>query len=145
MRVFSYLEIAMALPTTLSPMGATITFATSAYAAKVLTFIPLNGASVATRDVTNLSSLLSRKKKPGKLIDWGTMTMTVQYDGTRPTMGVAETITILFDGAGSPDPKIAGTGYVSDFGVDFTGGDDEEGTATLEITWDGDTDPTFTA
>jgi len=135
----------MALPTTLSPMGATITFATSAYAAKVLTFAPLEGAEVASRDVTHLGTLISRQMKPGKLINWGTMTMTVQYDGTRPTMGVAETITILFDGAGSPDPKIAGTGYVSGFAVDAAGGDEEEITATLTITWDGDTKPEFTA
>jgi len=135
----------MALPTTLSPMGATITFGSSAYAAKVLTFSPLDGAEVNSRDVTHLGTLISRQMKPGKLINWGTLSMTVQYDGTRPTMGSAETITILFDGSGSPDPKITGSGYVSGFAVDATGGDESEVTATLTITWDGDDAPTFTA
>jgi hypothetical protein len=108
----------------------------------VLTFNPLDGAEVTSRDVTHLGTTGARQFKPGSLVNWGTMTMTVQYDGNDPVMGVAETITITFD-SNSPAHTITGTGFVSGFAVDASGGDEEEATATLTITWDGDTEPTF--
>ena len=132
----------MALPTTLSPMGATIGFGTQTYTAKILTFNPLDGAEVASRPVTHLGTTGAHQFKPGKLINYGTMTMTVHYDGVRPVMGVAETITISFT-TNSPAKTITGTGFVSGFAIDASGGDEEEATATLTITWDGDTPPAF--
>lgn len=135
----------MALPTTLPPQGATVSFAALGYTAKVLTFSPLDGAEVTAKDVTHLGTTGARQFKPGKLVNYGTMTMTVQFDGRRPTMGTADTITITYDAGTSPNPTVVGTGFVSGFSVDSTQGDDGESEATLTITWDGDTPPAFSA
>lgn len=135
----------MALPTTLPSQGATIAFSTLGYSANVLTFNPLDGAEVPSKDVTHLGTTGQRQMKPGKLINYGTMSMTVQFNGTRPTMGTADTITIRYDNGASPNPTIIGTGFVSGFSVDSSQGDEGESEASLTITWDGDTPPAFTA
>jgi len=133
----------MALPTTISSQGATIGFGTQTYTAEVLTFAPLAGATLPAKDVTNLATTGARQFKPGTLINYETMSMTVLFDGVRPVMGVAETITITFNDGNSPNPTIIGTGFVEGFSVDASGGDEDETTAELTIRWDGDTAPAF--
>lgn len=133
----------MALPDTFPSQGASIAFGTQTYTANVLSFSPLDGAEVPSKDVTHLGTTGARQMKPGKLTNYGTLSMTVQFDGVKPVMGVAETITITYVTGASPDPTIIGTGFVSGFSVDSTQGDEGESEASLTITWDGDTPPAF--
>lgn len=134
----------MALPQTTTPMGTTITFGTSGYSANVLGF-GLDGIERTARDVTHLGTTGNRQYKPGSLVNRGTLSMRVQFraDMEPPINAAAETITIDFEGGGSPTATLSGTGFCTGYTVDAQGGDEEDMTAELTIMWDGSTGPTW--
>ena len=67
--------------------GASVTFATTAYAANVISIGAVSAERPAV-DSTHLGTTTARTFVPGDLIDWGELTLTVQYDGSvEPPIG----------------------------------------------------------
>lgn len=129
------------------PHGTTITFGTSSFTAQI-TSIQSDGESRPVVDITHYGITGNRRKMPGNLTDPGTISMTVLYDpNTQPPIaGAVETITITFPvpSGGSTGATLAGTGFVSEWSWDATGGDESPMTADVTIVWDGATGPTWT-
>lgn len=77
--------------------GATITFATSGFAAKIMSF---TGPSFErpSIDKTHLADTVSRKFMPGDLYDAGELGIEFQFDPqlTPPISGAVETVTITW-------------------------------------------------
>ena len=121
--------------------GTTIAFATSSWSgAAALTSATVDGITRAVRDQTSLSTTGARVKAPGKLVDYGTVSATVFFDPDDPPPfnSAAELITITFPvptGKNS-GATLSGTGFISSFSIDTTGGDEDEmSAASLEIQW----------
>ena len=88
--------------------GTTITFSGFTYK-----FISFDGPDfqVASIDGNKLSTSGFFDKIPGSLIDPGTLSGQVEYDGSMPTLGVTQTMTITFPNAASR----SGKGFLSKF------------------------------
>ena len=125
--------------------GTTIVFGTSAFEAHLLS---VNGTDItrAVVDSTHMGTTGERTKIFGDLFDPGSVECEIALDpDAQPPIGAAvETITITF-----PIPtgmatgaNIAGTGACTA----WSWGDplEDKMTATMTVTWDGETGPTWT-
>jgi len=126
--------------------GTTITFATSAFTAQVMSL----SASDITRediDVTHMGSTVYKEFQPSDLVDGGSIEMEIGFDpdAIPPISGASETITIAFPlPSGQITPAdLAFSGYVSSW--TWTAPMEEVMTATITIKVDGKTDPVWTA
>lgn len=129
-----------------SAQGATLTFGTSAWTGNLLA---INGENIsrAALPTSNLSTTGYKTFTPADLVDPGQSTVRLQFDpdDPPPITGAAETITITF-----PIPSgltngatRACSGFLTDFGFDLSGGDDESVMeATFSVKWTGT--PTWT-
>lgn len=136
----------MALPTTVSPQGATFALGTSSWTSGLLG-IALDGQEIPVKDVTNLATTGFREKKFGTLTDPGALQIRFQLDPDNiPPLGTVETGTLTWPtpAGGSSGATLAGTGAITAFSFDGNGGDEEEATGELTFTFNGDTGPTFT-
>jgi len=137
----------MALPTTISAQGATVAFGTSAWPNALLS-INIGPFTRTAKPVTNLSTTGFQQFKPGTLVNAGTLGLRVQFDPNNPPpiTSAAETVTLTFPVPSglSTGATLIGTGFISEYSVDGSGGDEEEVTAEVTVTWDGNTGPAWT-
>ena len=116
--------------------GATITFATSAFAAKVLG-ITIDGVTRSDIEDWDLASL-SDKSQPGKVRQFGTVTVEMEFDlNTEPPINAAaETITITqaIKSNEQTAAKLEGDGYINAYTGGFPWNERKTGTYTIKWT-----------
>lgn len=126
--------------------GTTITFGTSSFPAQ-LKSVSVDGIERETLEITHMGSTTYREFLPGKLINAGTIQLTIFGDAssTPPINAAAETVTLTFGLVGSQTTgaNVAGTAFVTAYNLSG----DLEDTWEQEVTvmWDGGTGPTWTA
>lgn len=125
--------------------GTTIAFGTSSFTANIRS-ISADGISRAVIDKTHMGSTTSMRKRPGKLVDPGELTVEFELDpdAQPPIAGAPETITITFPiPTGSTNgATLAGEGFVSEWSWNDPLEDDM--TASMTIVWTGATGPAWT-
>lgn len=111
--------------------GTTFTFAGFTYK---VTRISLDGATVADIGTGDLTATI-RTYEPGSLVDWGTITMDFEFDGTvtLPTAGTADTIEfdVRADGVGS---TFHCTAFIENYSFDVPVDDVMTGTGVFRLT-----------
>ena len=118
--------------------GATISFGTSTFEGKILSF-SVSGPTRPSVDTTDLTSA-ARTFIPGDIIDYGTIEVTYLVDTQLPSTEVpsfsaaAETITVTFEasGAGTVGGNFTGSGFITD-GPTYDIGIDEVVSASITI------------
>lgn len=105
--------------------GTTITF--SGFAYKFISFDG-PGFECETIDANKLATEDWVDKMPGSLIDPGQLSGTVEYDGTMPTLGVNQTMTVTFPNSNS----ISGKGFLKS----FKPAGEVEGKLTADVTFE---------
>jgi len=120
--------------------GATIVFGTSGFAANILSFNAYD-AELPVLKTSHMGTTTADTFIAGDLIDWGTMTMEIQFDGDdEPALdGVLETVTIVYNKKASVSASgaiLAGSGFTYQASNQVTL--EEISTATIAVKWSGD-------
>ena len=105
--------------------GTILTFAGNTY---VPTNISFDGASVASIGTGGLGDTV-RTYAAGNILDWGTMTVEVEYDGSQtvPTMG-GNAAALSFDVRGVAADGFATTAYIESWSFNIPEGEKMTGT-----------------
>ena len=110
--------------------GTALTFGPNTY---VPTNISFDGASVKSIATGGLADSIVTYTA-GNLIDWGTMTIEVEYDGTVtvPTLG-GDPVALSFDVRGVGVDGFATTGYAESWAFNIPEGEKMTGTMVVRL------------
>ena len=130
-----------------NPTGITVAFGTSTFTAAI-TGISVSGMERGAIDVTHLGSTTFKDYIPATLSDPGQVEATFLADPDQPApIGAAvETLTVTFPipSGGSTGATLVGTGFITSWDLDASGGDDSAMSGTFTFKFDGGTGPTWT-
>lgn len=110
--------------------GTTLTFGGNTY---VPTNISFDGASVKSIGTGGLADTVVTYTA-GNLVDWGTITVDVEYDGTQavPTIG-GDAAALSFDVRGVVADGFETTGYIENWSFNIPEGEKMTGTMVIRL------------
>lgn len=130
-----------------TPTGITVAFGTSSFTASI-SAVNVTGMERAAIDVTHLGSTTYRDFIPGDLSNPGTVEATFWFDPNEqpPIAAAPETLTVTWPipSGGIGGATLVGTGFVTSWSVDASGGDESAMSGEFTFQFDGGTGPTWT-
>lgn len=125
-------------------LGTTITFAASAFSAKIIDIGQIFSLSRAVIEASNMSSTDWMEKIPADLAEGGELTFTIEYDGDVdiPINDAEEDITIDIRGQGTGF-LVEGPGLIT--GASAAVPHNDKMTADITVTWTGAVDMAATS